>query len=241
MTVHSFTVADAKLYGVEKATILQNLRFWLEKNKANKTHIHDGYVWTYNSSKAFHELFPYLSPQKIARLLRDLEADGVIKSANYNKAGYDQTKWYTIIQDETFQCSNLNNGICKSEQPIPDSKPDIKTDNIKSSGNDYSHDVLNIYHETIDQQKPNWAKSRSITAKRKMLLNKALTTVRPRALQVGRNSFNYLANLLEAMAQDPFYSGTQPSRDKPNGYQWTIDQVLRADILAQAIDRLSGD
>lgn len=101
------------------------------KNVANKKHDYDGFTWTYNSSTAFAELFPYMSSQKIGRLLRELESSGIIKSGNYNKAGYDRTKWYTIpslfiVQNQTMDYSKLNNGLFKSEQPIPDSKPDDK-------------------------------------------------------------------------------------------------------------------
>ena len=39
---HSFEVEDAVKYGVEKAIILNNLRFWLEKNRANRKNISDG-------------------------------------------------------------------------------------------------------------------------------------------------------------------------------------------------------
>ena len=175
MTVHTFTVADAQIYGVEKATILQNLRFWLDKNNANKRHCHDGYVWTYNSAKAFHELFPYMSSQKIARHLRELESVGVIKSGNFNKAGYDQTKWYTIVQEYTLQCSNLNNGIFKSEQPIPDSKPDIKTDTYPAGlTSDLLASISNSWNELMTTQptvdltkqtqinKKRWAKIKKI-------------------------------------------------------------------------------
>ena len=52
MTCHAFDIEDAKKYGVDSAIILYNLRFWLAHNKANGTHINDGYVWTYNSARA---------------------------------------------------------------------------------------------------------------------------------------------------------------------------------------------
>ncbi len=128
---HSFNVEDAIKYGIEKAVILKNLSFWIAKNIANKKHSYDGFTWTYNSTSAFAELFPYMSSQKIGRLLRDMESDGVIRSGNYNKAGYDRTKWYTvpslfIVQNQTMDCSNLNDALLRSEQPIPDSKPDDK-------------------------------------------------------------------------------------------------------------------
>lgn len=55
-----------------------------------------------------------------------MEAEGLIKSGNFNKVQYDQTKWYTI----TLECSDLNNRISKPEQPIPDTKQDTKTDTM---------------------------------------------------------------------------------------------------------------
>ena len=73
MTCHAFNIEDAKQYGVDSAIILHNLRFWLDHNKANGSHINDGYVWTYNSARAFSELFPYWSSNKIQKLLKKLE------------------------------------------------------------------------------------------------------------------------------------------------------------------------
>ena len=92
MSTYYFDTQDAIDYGVEKAVILYNLCFWIKHNKANGKHLHDGMYWTYNSAKAFKELFPFWSQQKIARLLRQMEQDGLIKSANFNKVGFDKTK-----------------------------------------------------------------------------------------------------------------------------------------------------
>ena len=63
--IHSFDIDDAVKYGMTEAVILHNLRFWIEKNKANGKHFHDGRYWTYNSVKAFEELFPYLTYRNI--------------------------------------------------------------------------------------------------------------------------------------------------------------------------------
>lgn len=96
MKIHSFYIEDAEKHGVEKAVILYNLRFWLEKNKANEKNLHDGYYWTYNSAKAFATLFPYYNSSKIHRLLTQMESEGLVLSGNYNKKGYDRTKWYSM-------------------------------------------------------------------------------------------------------------------------------------------------
>jgi hypothetical protein len=123
MATYHFETEDADLYGVECAIVLYNIRFWILKNIANKKHFHDELYWTYNSAKAFEELFPFWNWQKIGRLLRKLEDAGAIRSGNYNKAGFDKTKWYSI---PNTRCLYLNNGAFNSERPIPDNKPDSK-------------------------------------------------------------------------------------------------------------------
>ncbi|WP_201595364.1 hypothetical protein [Psychrobacter vallis] len=156
MTVHVFDVDDAVKYGMEKAVILQNMRFWLDKNKANGTNLHDGYYWTYNSVDAFLELFPYLKSKGIIqRLLKNMEEDGLLLVGNYNKKGYDRTKWYSmpayfattldithspnlangcnpskdaIHQKQRMDSPNLTNGFTKNDAPIPDINTDINTD-----------------------------------------------------------------------------------------------------------------
>lgn len=148
MKVHSFYIEEAELHGVEKAIILYNLRFWLEKNKANNKNLHDGYYWTYNSAKAFATLFPYYNSSKIHRLLTQMESEGLVLSGNYNKKGYDRTKWYSmpefsvesidnshfsLLQNAIFHyckmdISLLQNAFCRSATPIPDINTDGKPD-----------------------------------------------------------------------------------------------------------------
>ena len=131
---HHFSVEDAKKYGIESAILLYNIRFWIAKNKANKSHFYKDRYWTYNSAKAFSEMFPYLSRPQIARHLRKLEELGVLVSDNFNTVGYDKTKWYSILDNECTEISNpctklnngsseMNNGEFEIEQPIPDTKP----------------------------------------------------------------------------------------------------------------------
>ena len=93
-----FEVEDAIKYGVDAATILYNIKFWLRHEMANypKCKAFDGFVWTFNSSEAFANLMPYFSPNKIQKTLKKLENDGVIIVGNYNKKNYDKTKWYTM-------------------------------------------------------------------------------------------------------------------------------------------------
>ena len=92
---HSFDVDMAVKHGVHAAILHETIRFWVIKNKANGKHLHDGRHWTYNSAKAFCELFPYLSSDQIQRTLKKLEDAGEIVVGCFNASPYDRTRWYS--------------------------------------------------------------------------------------------------------------------------------------------------
>lgn len=92
---HSFNTAVAENFGVEKAIILEHFVFWVRKNYANRINIYkDGKAYTYNSAEAFAEIFTYFKARKIAELLRQMEADGLIQSIQIH--GTDRRKSYTV-------------------------------------------------------------------------------------------------------------------------------------------------
>ena len=134
--VHHFDVEDAMKYGVEKAIVLSNIRFWLNNNKNKDLYTvkHDGYYWMYNTARDMSNVLPYFTQSKVQRLLKQLEDDGVLIVGNYNKVKYDRTKWYTLSEftyDEncSTQTPELNIGNEQIEQPIQDSKTNTKTNN----------------------------------------------------------------------------------------------------------------
>jgi hypothetical protein len=93
---HSFDVDVAVRHGIPAAILIENLRFWLLKNIANKKNLYEGHYWTYNSAKAFAELFPYMSEDSIQKVLKKLEAEGIVFTGNFNNNPYDRTKWYRL-------------------------------------------------------------------------------------------------------------------------------------------------
>lgn len=162
----------------ESATILQNIYFWVDHNKANEKHFYDGKYWTYNSAKAFSKQFPWLSEKQIRNHLQKLEEKGFIETGNYNKLAYDRTKWYTITEKaiSILETSILPTGNMESTQrehsistevtPIPDINTDINTD-IKTDNNkplkiisvidtqketSKSHDKVMISHDSVMQE-----------------------------------------------------------------------------------------
>ena len=139
MKVHHFDIEEAEKYGLREAIILYNIRFWLEKNIANGTNFKNGRVWTFNSYKAFNELFPYLSQSQIKRCLTNLVNDGVLIKENHNKLGFDRTNWYSIneakyafndhsapLDKSVPRADEIVPRVDESVPPIPDNKTHIK-------------------------------------------------------------------------------------------------------------------
>ena len=134
---HSFNVEVATLYGVQKAILIENIAFWINKNMANRSNFNDGKYWTYNSGAAFLQLFPYFTSSSISRWLVELENCGVLLSSNFNRQGRDKTKWYTILDHKistiyslsptTEAISQNERSISQNERPLPYINPDINT------------------------------------------------------------------------------------------------------------------
>lgn len=127
---HEFKIALAKEYGIEEAILIHNFHHWITENKANNRNFFDGRFWTYNSQKAYVELFPYLNEGKIKRTIGSLIEKGIIMKGNYNANQYDRTNWYTftdlglsIVQKCYIDWSKMTNGRVENSQPIPNNKP----------------------------------------------------------------------------------------------------------------------
>lgn len=93
---HHFDVDDCIKYGMEEAVILYNIRFWIMKNEANGKLFYNGKTWTYNSAKAFKDLFPYFTERKINRVLNKLVEEGAIIKGEFNENPWDRTSWYAL-------------------------------------------------------------------------------------------------------------------------------------------------
>ena len=145
MSLHSFDPEIAARVGVNSAVIYQNIVFWIEKNKANDKHFHDGKYWTYNSISAFEQMFSYLTTSQIRTAIKHLLESNLIVEGNFNKKGYDRTKWYSV--NSQIHLSNLANGIAENRKPIPDIKPDIKPDNNISSDDDFEFRFNLLYND----------------------------------------------------------------------------------------------
>lgn len=155
---HSFDVDIAKDYGILEAILLNNLWFWIEKNKANNTNFYDGYYWTYNSTRAFNELFPYVSQRQIQNALKRLIDNEILQTGNYNKMAYDRTLWYAftkkgkcIMQKCKMEDANLLNGSVENVKPIPDINTNNKTTDINSNINTDNNIIISERNDSVSK------------------------------------------------------------------------------------------
>ncbi len=135
---HHFDVEIAKEYGILEAVILNHFQFWIKRNMANGINYYDGFYWTYNSTKAFSEIFPYASQKQIRTALQHLINEGIIQTGNYNSKAYDRTLWYAFTEKGNSICpvgkmqmTVRENANDREGNPIPDINTDNKTTDTK--------------------------------------------------------------------------------------------------------------
>lgn len=142
--IHSFNVKMAEEYGVTEAILIQHIYYWVNKNRENCKNFHNGKYWTYNSIKAYTELFPYLSEHKIRGALKKLEENDMLLVENFNTNKFDKTLWYTTT-DKAGEILTVRN----SENV----KSNIEKTTARNSENAKSHITdINITINTTDMK-----------------------------------------------------------------------------------------
>ena len=159
---YNFNVEIATKIGVDEAIMLNNFVYWLAKNKANNKNFFDGNYWTFNSVRAYSELFPFWKESQIKRILKSLIDQNVLVVGNYNQNAYDRTNWYSLSSEyiHLIHWTFSTNGEAENSQPIPNNKPNNKTNNIdtlfiqyKKQNENASEIELNLVMDFIDYRK----------------------------------------------------------------------------------------
>ncbi|WP_149315790.1 conserved phage C-terminal domain-containing protein [Lentilactobacillus buchneri] len=125
--------------GLNEAIILQQFHYWLQRSK----NIHDGYRWIYNSYREWNKQFPFWGLNTLKRAITSLEKSGYLIPGNYNKAGFDKTKWYRINyellgmgQRSTQNGSTMNpewdDGTAQNGSTNTNRLPETTTENTKN-------------------------------------------------------------------------------------------------------------
>lgn len=147
----TFNVDIAKKFGTDAAIMLQNIIYWCDKNKANDKHFYEGSYWTYNSTKAFGIMFPYLTSRQIETVIGKLVKVGVLKVGNFNNTAYDRTRWFTV--DETsynkyVKSISPNQQMEKREESNPNTDIDKPIPNTSHRNTNEKH--IDGFEELID-------------------------------------------------------------------------------------------
>ena len=140
---HSFDIDLAEAYGILEAILLNHFQHWIKHNAANEKHYHDGRYWTFNTVKAFAELFPYASAKQIRTAIDKLIKADIIMTGNYNKTTYDRTLWYTFTDKGLTICPlgkmdvpKKENGCGEKGTPIPNTITNTNTIQNNKENND---------------------------------------------------------------------------------------------------------
>lgn len=106
----------AARYGFEEAVFLHSVMFWYRTNRGNGQHFHEDRWWTYNSVKAFEEIFPWWNGGQIRRIIARCREKGALLAGDFNEDRRDRTAWYSP-SDELLELYGENaNCICRKQQ-----------------------------------------------------------------------------------------------------------------------------
>ena len=145
--INSFDADIALDVGMAAAVLYKNIQYWCEKNRANGMNEHDDYFWTYNSQKAFRDLFPYLSEKTIRRSLEKLEEKGYIKVGCFNEDARDRTKWYADLRP----IINNKEEVKKEDSNLP--KGQMDTAKRADTNSQKGEPLPDNYHITTTNKK----------------------------------------------------------------------------------------
>ena len=124
---HHFNIDVATEYGLHAAILLANLQYWIKYNQANGVNKYFGRTWSFNSARAFKELFPYMTERTISRTLKKLCDIGVLQKGNFNRKKFDKTIWYAFANEEEW-LSNLKFNVRQNGERISQSDEPISQD-----------------------------------------------------------------------------------------------------------------
>lgn len=164
---YTFNIEIAQKYSVNEAIMLQNLQFWISKNKKSEKHQHQGRTWTYNSLKNFQDIFPFWSKSQIERILKKLIQQDILITGNFNSKKQDRTCWYAFknekewLQNLTFgqnvQKSSLDGEVQSTNQKISETTENENLQKTKLHSNTF----LNFEICKSEKQEMQISKSRN--------------------------------------------------------------------------------
>lgn len=130
----------ATVIGLNEAIVLQQLNYWLHSKSAKRI---DGHLWIYNTYENWQKQnFPFWSIPTIRRTFTSLKKKGIVVTSNFNKAGFDKTKWYSI--DETILNQLMISACDQNDQTMRSKRSDGGDQNDHTYTRDYTENTTEI-------------------------------------------------------------------------------------------------
>jgi len=208
--LRTFHAKLAAKIGVKEAIVLQQIHYWLEKNRETNNNFKEGRYWTYNTYKEWKkENFQFWSTRTISRAIKSLEKQGLLITDNFNKVRFDKTKWYSIdydklklIEVEVYgrsQVVNTNTTDCRDgsgQNDVTNTRdlPETSTDNNMSSQKD---DEIQEVWQQYKSIFADYYTPRKFSKKRKSKIKQRLNTY----------SVDELVNAMKAIAANDYMIG----------------------------------
>lgn len=86
-------------YGIEEGIVLDYFIYEIHQKAANGFNYRKGRNWTYNTYDGLLERLPFKTRKPLMRVISFLEDKGLLVSGNFNKVGYDRTRWYSLSDE----------------------------------------------------------------------------------------------------------------------------------------------
>ena len=107
-----FEISHADKYGLAESVMIYYFIFCINMNRDDNKHQHDGRTWTNKTVKTFAVVFSFWTEKQVRRIIKSLTDKQVLLIGNYNKKGYDHTKWYAFKDEDLF----LNPSFAQSKE-----------------------------------------------------------------------------------------------------------------------------
>lgn len=119
----------ANAIGLAEAAFVQQIHYWVQVKRETpsryKDSFVDGYFWVFNSVTEWLEQMPFLGSEKtFRRMVKKLIENGIIVTANFNKAKFDKTTWYRIDYDVISSLQVGANRCGQNDQTMRSKCPD---------------------------------------------------------------------------------------------------------------------
>lgn len=93
--IHQFSRKHASKWGIPEAILLT---YFAERVRTSKN-VRDNKRWFYNTAAEIATRYPYWSESTVDGIIKRLEEKKLIEIGNYNKRGYDKTRWFTVSKE----------------------------------------------------------------------------------------------------------------------------------------------